>query len=1123
MVQGTTTAAMIDSIPNLNQNPLYFATLQAGIMTPRGSLFNSSTGGKSFGIGFASRQALSTISINGGETLAADIQLDGVPIMGSDYNDAAVLPNAEGIQEVRVLVNNFTAENGRGQGVASIVTKSGTNEFHGSANFRLRNEALNANGFTANEQGQSRQPFKAQYWGASLGGAIKKDKLFFFTSYEGLAHSNSDFWRITVPTALEKKGDFSQTFVSDENGNPVHAQVYDPFNVTQVGPNAYRRALVPGAILPAASINPHGQNLFNYYPDPTSDGIDAYHNNNYYKAGKQTFARTSVNSRVDYRLGSKHSIYGAGGIMAGTINGPVPYGADNPFWTYGNSWNSQNDRDHNPYASIGDTIVLNPTTVVDVRLGMTRIVTDSGSLDHSGLDYDSFGIPAAVQAIMPSRTQAPDVYVNGNFYPLGNTAWGHKKQRQLTESLTGSLTKNLGRWTFKAGGDYRVSHANYEDFAQGSIEIDAANVGQEYIDAVGNSISLDQYAVQNGMGSAALLQGAGYFSLYGGFGVRPAFTAKYGALFTQNDWRVNSKLTLNFGLRWELQPGPTERYNRISSFDDSIASPFGTGRGAIAFPGTSGYSRNLWNTHYNDFGPRLGFAYSLTQSTVLRGGYGITYTPTNTGFAPGPSRYGESPFTAQAGQGNLYGVENQNGVPIGQYDTGLTTQIIPQIGAQPDNPQIYGAGSGGGGAYFPIFNRNHYDDGRIQQYNLVLEKRLKSNWFVSLTLTGTKGDHLPDGQIPLASNQYIPASTLDNWRSAFIASNGQNPGQDIVQNPLQPASGALLPFNGALGQRTISQSLAADPNMLFTVFTQSRARGQSSYHAAVLQVSHAFANGFQLDAHYTYSKAMANYASDMFTNGGSDAGLDTLASSGKDLLNINNNWHLAAVDTPHRLVATYAYSLPFGKGGTFDLKNQFGRLVAGGWKIGGVTVIQSGMPINITGMIGSGSLNGRPDRVAGVPIELPKALQHIYDGKTQVTLPSGRVITPGAHIYLKYNPDAFSGRLVTLANGTKVADPYWWGNAALDYDDIRSPGRVNTDLNLSRSFNITEKKVLQFVANASNVFNQTEFLPNGSLNVGSVLTTGEYAGAINNINQVGGHGLATYEPRQIELKLRFTF
>ena len=159
---------------------------------------------------------------------------------------------------------------------------------------------------------------------------------------------------------------------------------------------------------------------------------------------------------------------------------------------------------------------------------------------------------------------------------------------------------------------------------------------------------------------------------------------------------------------------------------------------------------------------------------------------------------------------------------------------------------------------------------------------------------------------------------------------------------------------------------------------------------------------------------MANYASDMFTNGGTDTGIDALANWGKDRLNQNNNWHLGFVDVPHRLVGDVHLLTAVRQGESARRQEpRSPALVAGGWRIGGVTTIQSGFPLVLYGMNNSGSLNQRPDRIAGVEIELPKSMQHFYDGKTQITLSSGRTITPCSACFLKYNPEAFAGRTVT--------------------------------------------------------------------------------------------------------------
>ena len=211
-VQDTVGSVVIENIPNITSNPLYYAALQPGVAG--GHNLNTSQTARAFGIGQESRRQFSELSINGGQQFTNELLLDGVSIQGPNRHEATVVPNPEGIQEVRTLVNNYSAEYGRGQGIITLATKSGTNEYHGSAFYRLRNEALNANSFGNNARGIARQPFKVHQYGGTIGGPIAKNKTFFFTSYEGLEHQSSEDFFGTVPTELERRGDFSQTLAA---------------------------------------------------------------------------------------------------------------------------------------------------------------------------------------------------------------------------------------------------------------------------------------------------------------------------------------------------------------------------------------------------------------------------------------------------------------------------------------------------------------------------------------------------------------------------------------------------------------------------------------------------------------------------------------------------------------------------------------------------------------------------------------------------------------------------------------------------------------------------------------------------------------------------------------------
>jgi hypothetical protein len=253
-VQGSIESRVIDILPNPTSNPLYYAFLQAGVV-PRVQSQNTTTV-DSFGIGTTGRRQWAAVGINGGRIWTNDIQLDGLPVMSGGYNEVAVTPNTEGLAEVKVISNTFSAQYGHGQGILSMNTKSGTNQYHGEADYNLRNEALMAN-TRANKanwsaqypNGVPRPPFKVNEMGGAVGGPILKDKLFFFTSYHYLRFNRGITSLTTVPTGLERVGNFSQTLIRNEAGVGVPAQIYDPWNVTQINSDLYQRALIPNADL----------------------------------------------------------------------------------------------------------------------------------------------------------------------------------------------------------------------------------------------------------------------------------------------------------------------------------------------------------------------------------------------------------------------------------------------------------------------------------------------------------------------------------------------------------------------------------------------------------------------------------------------------------------------------------------------------------------------------------------------------------------------------------------------------------------------------------------------------------------------------------------------------------
>jgi hypothetical protein len=1130
--QSSITTGMIEAIPNITDNPLYFTQFLSGVQGTQG--LQSSQDPMSFGIGYTARQKNSAFGVNGSQALQADINVDGINVMGVEYNDAVALPNSDAIEEIRVITNNYSAEYGRGQGAVAIVTKSGTNQFHGSAYDRLRNEALNANTFSNNTLGIARPPFKVNYFGGTFGGPIKKDKLFFFASYEGLLHHAAAQWLVTVPTPLEKVGNFSKTLVN-VNGVPTPAQIFDPFSAMQIGPSLYQRTSVPNAIIP--NPNPVALSLFSNYPDPNRMPTDVYNSNNYFSSGLQTYRKDDVSARVDYHRGM-HSIYGSGGIHHGSILTPSPWGPKNPYWvrqTYPTAGPPPIVSDKNPFLVIGDTIVVSPTLLVDLRAGIQRVNSRWATPLYPNFDYNALNIPASLQAIFPLPGAVPNVS-SSRWSALSGTNADHKQTFMTDYNPVASLTKVAGRWTLKQGVEYRADLFIDPNIYEGSVSFNETVNGAAYVDTFGQSTAQNTTPLMSGLTDASFLLGAGSLGITPGQSVRNASAVKYLALYTQNGWRATSRLTINLGLRWDVQPAATERYNRMSAFDTSRTNVWGTA-GVLAFPGADGNSRNLWDTHYRDFGPRLGAAYRLTDTLVVRGGYGITYIPANTGLLSGPFNFGMAPFSVYTNQ-IPYGT-NPNGVPIGAFTNPDVSLPVSAPGANPAAPANYGTGNN-------LFQRHNYLDGRVQQWNIFFEKRLPGAWIASVGYTGTHGGQLPVTRFPVVSVGLLPQSIDNCYRNGVncpandsdvngngYIQTGKDPGTAAVPNPWNP--NGTLPFGGALASKIIPRYITDSRYPMFAGATSSYTFGWSNYNAMTLELKHNFSQGLQLDAHYTWSKSLdftGWEASQAGAAGG--AGFD---SGARNLTDLKQNYHISFMDIPYRFVLTFRYDLPFGKGQHFAFPQQSPvlREILSGWTLGGAQILQGGYPIPITG--GNNALNSRPS-LSGEPFEVPKALQHWYNGKTTVTLPDGRQITPCANCFLKYNVDAFTGSTIPnpTSPGIFLPDAYYYGDAAVTYAAIRTPRYFNLDLSLSRTFKLTERYSLEFSASASNVLNHTELCAGGCYTGSSVSGYPENLGSINLVagptGRVGqptnssGFGVinaSTFDPRQIEFVLKVRF
>jgi len=1156
---------------NINANPLYYATLEPGVVADPQMLLSTN-----LGVGYNDRRNMSGLRINGGEIGSNDVQLDGVSIQGAAWHETAVLPNPDALAEVRTITNNFSADVGMAQGVTAQTIKQGTNKFHGDLNYMLRNEDLNANTFSNNFQlantgncpSYCRQHYRLQQGWGSIGGPIiipkllnGRNRLFFFASYLRLTHSSTNVLTATVPTALERVGNFSQTQVAANGGTYAPVNIFNPFtatgyngSTTQFVRQQYSSGgtlnIIPPAGSGPGSLSPYGLLMLQGYPMPNvsgnggptvanGGGINPAHANNFTNAVISPEARNSLNARVDYKLSNSQSLFVSAGLSKGSIISPNTWGtfANGPWVNQSGTGQGGNINDLNPYGVVGDTIVINPTTVVDVRYGVTHIKSIDQDLSATG-NPATYGQPSAVSAVAPfGANQLPGIPAITPYTALNSNSYVNKAEHQLNHMVSGSISKEKGKLTMKFGAEYRVYLQNWQDIQWQSPPIGVINYSGQYGGLAGTNVtSLEPQIVNQGFIPASIAAGVEGWSMNAGTAPRLALASKYTAMYAQSTWRTTTKLLLTFGLRYEVQPGPTERHNHITSWDLTQTNPFATAGsinpsgnlGLLSFPGVGGYSRNLYNTTWNNFGPRGGFTYQWDNSTVLRGGYGRNYLPSNTGYNANGTVYNPLPWD-NAVNPIPFGLTN-TGVPVGTFDQNSNTYVVAGPGAV-QSPAVYG-----GTGSVTIFDRNQYKTGHTDQWNFFIERQITSSWLLDAGYVGSRGGTLPWRGFLLNGPFNVDPGKLAAWRQTWINNNGaSDPAQAAVANPMpslvfNPAT--KIGAAGTSGLATISAIDAAMPYTGLLGVTDYVSIGTDYYNAFETQLQHTLTHGLSFQASYVWSKATGNVGNSATQTFAESQQSGQGPSGGVDYHNIKNNHSILDFDVSNRFVLTGSYALPFGAGKLLDANNKVVNMFIGGWETTGALNLQTGEPFapicaaqNTTTL--SGTINGRCVQVAGQPLKLPKQNQHFFSSGT-LTLPDGHVITPTSNTKPIWNPDAFTTQMVTFANGTSAQDQYQAGTTPLAYGSMRTAGFENLNLSVIKKFTIREGTDFELHVNATNALNHTNLsVPNNTFTPLTAVTPAQAAqGAAigeNSNAQFGAYPLPTAEPRQLTIQGTVTF
>lgn len=874
------------------------------------------------GIGYFGGQVLSSwrlaaVGIGGGQPLSNGFLVDGIANDKMTDSGPMTFLTVDSTEEFKVQTNGMSAEFGRTSGgVMSMISKSGTNFFHGSLFEFLRNDKVNANDFFANKAGRARTPSRVNQFGGTFGGPIVKDRLFFFFNYEGYRERTSSLETINSPTDAQRTGDFSG--LTTPAGALI--QIYDPYTTVAdpANPGRFVRQAFAGNIIPASRINAVGANILKYYPKPNLPGLSS----NLFLTSPTPISKDYYSGRLDYNFSASRRI--AGRITKDSLD-----------WLFANFFNNIADVDgrtiqiprDSGYLSYTDS--LSPTLLFDGRVGFNH-QTEAFNTPSQGFDITQLGMPSSLLKQSQNAPGAPQ----GTFPRLSvtdlTTFGGTNASANHTVSGTASatVTKIMGAQTWKAGYEFRTYRRNV-------FGINSPIGSYSFNRVFTQGPNPDVASATAGYSVASLLLGTPA-SATAGINAASTTTLHYNALFFQNDWKVSRKLTLNLGLRWDKEGSPVDRFNVFSNFDPTVASTLSVPglnlRGGLTYPGVNGRGSALHASSNKDFQPRLGFAYQLNAKTVLRGGYGISFVPSTQGGYDG-SAIGFSATTAMV-------TSNDNG----RTPANTLSNPFPAGLNQPTGSSL-GAGTGiGTNLTGVLYNIRR---GYSQQWNFTVQLQPFSNWLFETAYVGNRGIHL----FMYSENlNWLPDSTYAQYGSAL----GQ-----LVNNPF---FGKIT--SGPLAAAQIPQSQLLLPFPQFTALSGSLQggvvnpfsfRGDSIYHAFTLKVERKLSRGLSLIAAYSYSKLID--VGDNLTQvrpGGVTGG------SVQDWSNLHGERSKSLYDVPQRLVLTGLWEIPFGKTGS-----KLVRTVAGGWQLNSIMTIQSGAPIPLlaSGIVGGGN---RPNVVPGV-------------------------------------------------------------------------------------------------------------------------------------------------------------
>lgn len=1118
---------LVEDLPSGERSALAFINLvpgaiDAGFAQGRGEGLNEN-GNAQGPIGSPGNRNFfdSNFSVNGGRSSTNDVLLDGVSNTVGDFNGVAVQPPQDSIREFKVVAGSYPADFGRsGGGVVSIATKSGGKRYSGAIYQYYQDGDLNANGWQRNRRGLRangtpvlpRIDILRNQYGGAIGGPMilprfgmrdpgesffqKADKTFFFFNYEGRFEKNPFSREITLPTQRMRTGDLSE----------IPLTIINPYvtgrTTAFAGNNLSTLPVCAPGPRTAACLDPVALNVLSFLPLPNQPGTTL----NYIFDGKATFRRDIYAFRLDHTFSEKHSFFTR-------FSYEKRFTSEPNYFDGSLAANVRKVKDTFYNFTFNDTYALTPTLVNNFRAGYTRVRANQIP-ESQGFDPTSLGLPADFR-IRAAQLKFPDFTIGGSSSIPGEVTSGQiggagNDQPRDTITLANAMTWVKGDMTIRFGGEYRL--LRFFPF--------------QFFTPTGSfTFNRNWTANASGVGGSALASFLLGLPASGNQETVVPLTLyhHYGAGFVQNDWRINSRLILNLGLRWDFETATGEANGSMTNFDLLAPSPLqGQQNLTNLDPMVARLNPNVASnvgllsfvdgaqtkTNWDRFAPRVGFAFKINDKTTLRGGYGMFFVPTSienpaaqgTNFTSGIPQVANQTATLASASTVVYMTNPfPAGIPTPPGRTlGARTRLAQQVFAvEPERDNPYS-----------------------QQWNLVVQRELFKNTVLDIAYVGGKGVHLPIQTVELNE---ISANTLEYARNNFSQPGAC--GTTAVPTAACTSVAQFFtftvanPFSGLLnvpGASTAVSGATVQRIQLLRRFPQYSSVqlfrphwGSSDYHALQINLQRRFSNGLSGTVNYTWSKLL-----DTGGVGNGAAFLDATAI--QDASNFQREYSYSTLDVPHRLVASWSYELPFGKNKKWG-KNWRGltQFFLGGWQTSGSYTWQKGTPIPITvtnsfpnGVLISSAVR-RPDRVPG---------------STNFGLSTSRdnAVAQGAW----FDPAMFFDPIYGVSTNN-----FSFGSAARTFNDIRRDNYRNVNLSILKNWYWAEgRQKLQFRAEFLNAFNWVVYgTPVSTLNV-----TGAVGTANNNTLNPANPCFATQQcfgqvrtqgntPRNIQLVLRYTF